>query len=52
MDIIYKLLIAIVAMVVIGNYLKPLLVGFFPPFGVIILIALFVGVVLWLMGKF
>lgn len=52
MDLIYKVLLAIVIVVVIGVYLRPLLIGFFPPFGVIILIVLFVAVIAWLMGKF
>ncbi len=50
-DKIWRLIIAVVAIVVIGKYLGPLLSGFFPPFGVIILILLFVGVVLFLMGR-
>ncbi len=49
MNIYVKILIAILAIVVISKYIAPLLTGFFPPFGVIILILLFIGVVLWLM---
>ncbi len=52
MDLIYKVLLAIVIVVITGTYIKPLLVGFFPPFGVIILIVIFVAVIAWLMGKF
>ncbi len=52
MDLIYKIILAIVIVIVIGNYLKPLLIGFFPPFGIVILIVMFVAVIAWLMGKF
>ncbi len=52
MDLIYKIILAIVIVVVIGTYLQPLLIGFFPPFGLLILIVMFVAVIAWLMGKF
>lgn len=51
MDLIYKIIVAIVAIVITGTYLRPLLLTFYPPFGTIILIILFLAIVLWMMGK-
>lgn len=50
LKIVWKVLIAIVGLVVIATYLQPLLVPLAPPFGVIILIVLYIGVVAWLFG--
>ncbi len=49
-DIIVKILIAIVALVVITTFIAPLLTGLMPPFGVIILIVLYLAVLAWLMS--
>lgn len=51
MDLVYKIVIAVIAVILIGKYLQPILVGFFPPFGVIILIILYVALLGWLIGK-
>lgn len=52
MDIIWKILGAVAVLFIIGKFLQPVLVGFYPPLGIIILIILFVAVVAWVMGKF
>lgn len=50
-DIIVKIFLAILGVIVISQYIAPLLTGLFPPFGLIILIVLYIGVVAWLFGK-
>lgn len=50
MALIYKIIIVIVALVVIATLLQPLLIGLYPPFGLIILILLYLGVIGWLLG--
>lgn len=50
MNIIWKILLAILGIIVISQFLTPLLTALFPPFGVIILIVLYVLVVAWLLG--
>ena len=50
-SIIIKIVVAIIVLIVISKYLAPLLVSLIPPFGLIILILLYVGVVVWLLGK-
>ena len=52
MQTIYKIIIAVVVLFVVVKYLAPILTGFFPPFGVIILILIFLAIVAWLMGWF
>lgn len=52
MDIIYRILIGIVAIFVIVKYLQPLLLPLIPPLGLIIVIALFLGVLAYLLGRF
>lgn len=49
-NIIVRLLLAILAFVVIAKYIAPLLVTLAPPFGVIILIILYLIVLAWLLG--
>ncbi len=49
-NIILRILLAIIAFVVINQYLQPLLVGLAAPFGVIILIVLYLIVLAWLLG--
>ena len=49
-ELIVKLILAIIAIVVIHTYLQPLLVGLATPFGVIILIILYLIVLAWLLG--
>lgn len=49
-NLIWKILLAIVGIIVITVYLQPLLIPLAPPFGVIILIVLYIGVVAWLFG--
>lgn len=47
---IVKILLAIIAFVVINQYLQPLLIPLAPPFGIIILIVLYLIVLAWLLG--
>lgn len=51
MEIVWRVIIAIVAVLIISRYIQPLLVGLLAPFGTIIVIVLFIGIVLWVMGK-
>lgn len=51
MDIAIKILVAIVAIFVIHTYISPLLLGF-GLLGTVAVIALYVALVLWLLGKF
>jgi hypothetical protein len=50
MNLVYKIIIAIVAFVVIGTLISPLLIGILPPFGLIVVVLLYVGVLAWLIG--
>jgi hypothetical protein len=47
---IIKIVLAIVAIIVTSVYLAPLLVSLFPPFGVLILILIYIGIVYWLLA--
>lgn len=49
-NIIVRILLAIIAFVVINQYLQPLLVGLASPLGTIILIILYLIVLAWLLG--
>lgn len=50
MNIVWKIVIAIVAILVISKFLSPLLLPLLAPFGLIILIVLYGAVVAWLLG--
>ena len=48
--VVWKVLIAIVALIVVNVYIGPLLVPLLPPLGIICLIAIYLGIVAWLFG--
>ncbi len=50
MSIAYKIIAIIVALVIITKFLAPLLVSLFPPFGVLILILLYLAVAAYALG--
>ena len=50
MHIAIKILIAIVGVVIISQFIQPLLVDLYPPLGVIALIALYIMVVAYVLG--
>jgi hypothetical protein len=50
MNIVFKIIIAIVALLVINMFVQPLLISVLPPFGLILVVALYVGLVAWLIG--
>jgi len=49
-NVIVKILLAIVAFVVIAQFIQPLLAPLFPPLGIICLIVLYIGIVWWLLA--
>lgn len=49
MNIVFKILLAIVAFIAINQFVAPLLMGV--TFGIVILIILYVVVIAWLLGK-
>lgn len=50
MNIAFKVIIAIVALLVVSMFIQPLLISVLPPFGLIVVVALYVGVIAWLIG--
>lgn len=51
MDLIYKIILAIIGFVIIHQFITPLLVPLFPPFGLICVILLYIAILAWLFGK-
>jgi hypothetical protein len=47
-----KVVVAIVVLVIVAQFLTPLLVTLFPPLGTIVVILLYVGIVAYLLGYF
>jgi len=50
LEFVSKLLVAIVALVVIGTLITPVLTPILPPFGAIGVVALYLGALGWLLG--
>ena len=50
MSLVYKILLAIIAFVIIAKFITPLLLPLFPPFGLIAVIILYLVVLGWLLG--
>lgn len=50
MNIAVKIIISIVAFIAIAKLIAPLLLPVFPPFGLIVIILLYIAVVAWLLG--
>lgn len=49
-NIVWKILICIVAILIIHLYIEPLLIALLPPFGLIILVVVYLGILAWLFG--
>lgn len=48
--LIWKIIIAIVAIVIVSQFLSTLLIALFPPFGLIILVIVYLAIIGWLLG--
>ena len=49
-DFVWKVLLAVIVFVVIGNSLQPLLAPLYPPFGTVGVVALYLVALAWLIG--
>ena len=49
-SIVIKILLAIVAFIVVAQYIAPLLVAIAPPIGTILLIVIYIGILWWLLA--
>lgn len=49
-SIVIKILLAIVAFIVVNQYIAPLLITVAPPIGTILLIVIYLGIIWWLLA--
>lgn len=51
MNLVEKIIIAILGIVIISKFLTPLLIGLFPPFGLIAVVALYLILLWFILGQ-